>query len=62
MMPGSFRQINDERCKQFKIFTQNVDHFGFNNMDTFKQRYIINTDYWQSGKPIFFYAGNEGLI
>jgi lysosomal Pro-X carboxypeptidase len=53
--------IRDDRCKQFEIFTQKIDHFGFVNMDTFEQRYIINKDYWENGRPIFFYAGNEGL-
>jgi hypothetical protein len=54
------KHIRDDRCKQFQIFTQQVDHFGFANMDTFEQRYIINKDYWENGRPIFFYAGNEG--
>lgn len=54
--------IRDDRCRQFKTFTQKVDHFSFLNMDTYEQRYTLNTDYWESGKPIFFYAGNEGLI
>jgi hypothetical protein len=58
----SFHRFSDDRCRQFKTFTQNIDHLGFINMDTFEQRYIINTDYWQNGRPIFFYAGNEGLI
>jgi len=26
------------------------------------QRYIISTDHWCEGCPIFFYAGNEGDI
>ena len=55
------RSIRDDRCRQCKTFTQNVDHFGFVNMDTYQQRYILNTDHWEKGKPIFFYAGNEGL-
>ena len=55
-------RIRDDRCRQFKTFTQKVDHFGFSNMDTYEQRYTLNTDHWESGKPIFFYAGNEGLI
>lgn len=52
--------IRDDRCRQFKTFTQKVDHFGFSNMDTYQQRYTLNTDHWESGKPILFYAGNEG--
>ena len=58
----SQNHIRDDRCRQFRIFTQKVDHFGFSNLDTYEQRYILNTDSWQSGGPIFFYAGNEGLI
>ncbi len=54
--------IRDARCTQFKFFPQKVDHFGFDNLNTYQQRYTLNTDHWESGKPIFFYAGNEGLI
>jgi hypothetical protein len=56
----SLHHYHDDRCRQFKTFIQKVDHFGFINLDTFQQRYILNTDYWQDGRPIFFYAGNEG--
>jgi lysosomal Pro-X carboxypeptidase len=58
----SQNHIRDDRCKQFRTFTQKVDHFGFVNMDTYEERYTLNTDHWESGKPIFFYAGNEGDI
>jgi hypothetical protein len=58
----SQNHIRDDRCKQFRTFTQKVDHFGFVNMDTYEERYTLNTDHWESGKPIFFYAGNEGLF
>lgn len=50
-------------CDKFSYIVQNVDHFGFNNVDTYKQRYIINKDHWKGpGSPIFFYTGNEGDI
>ncbi len=50
-------------CNQFSFFTQSVDHFGFNLIDTYQQRYIISDKYWQgSDNPIFFYTGNEGDI
>lgn len=40
-----------------------VDHFGFTNTDTFKMKYLINTDYWdKDGGTILFYCGNEGDI
>jgi hypothetical protein len=54
--------FHDDRCREFKALVQKVDHFGFINMDTFEERYILNTDYWQNGRPIFFYTGNEGLM
>ena len=60
VLSRSLHRYHDDRCRQFKTFIQKVDHFGFNNLDTFQQRYILNTDYWQNGRPIFFYAGNEG--
>jgi hypothetical protein len=62
VLSRSENRIRDDRCKQFKTFTQKVDHFGFSNMDTYEERYTLNMDHWESGKPIFFYAGNEGLI
>jgi hypothetical protein len=62
ILSRSQNPIRDARCKQFRTFTQKVDHFGFANMDTYLQRYTLNVDHWESGKPIFFYAGNEGLI
>lgn len=44
-------------------FTQQVDHFGFVNSDTYQQRYLVSKQYWNSnGGPIFFYTGNEGDI
>lgn len=60
MIVSSSNRIADDRCRQFQFFTQKVDHFSFENMDTFVQRFIVNKDYWQNGQPIFFYAGNEG--
>ncbi|KFO30489.1 lysosomal Pro-X carboxypeptidase isoform X1 [Fukomys damarensis] len=44
-------------------FQQKVDHFGFNNPKTFKQRYLISDKHWQrDGGSILFYTGNEGDI
>jgi hypothetical protein len=62
MIARSQNHIRDDRCRQFKFFTQKIDHFGFDNLNTYEQRYTLNSDHWESGKPIFFYAGNEGLI
>ncbi|XP_060066717.1 lysosomal Pro-X carboxypeptidase-like [Ylistrum balloti] len=44
-------------------FEQKVDHFGFANDDTYKQRYLVADQFWdKNGGPIFFYTGNEGDI
>ncbi|XP_008842416.1 lysosomal Pro-X carboxypeptidase isoform X2 [Nannospalax galili] len=44
-------------------FPQKVDHFGFNNVKTFKQRYLIADKHWKkNGGSILFYTGNEGDI
>lgn len=40
-----------------------IDHFGFLEDGTFKQRYLVNDKHWQQpGGPVFFYTGNEGDI
>ncbi|XP_055472191.1 lysosomal Pro-X carboxypeptidase-like, partial [Psammomys obesus] len=40
-----------------------VDHFGFFDTRTFKQRYLISDKHWKSnGGSILFYTGNEGDI
>lgn len=44
-------------------FDQKIDHFGFLEDGTFKQRYLVADKYWQKpGGPILFYTGNEGDI
>ncbi|KAL1774400.1 hypothetical protein HispidOSU_018607 [Sigmodon hispidus] len=44
-------------------FQQKVDHFGFSDTRTFKQRYLISDKHWQkNGGSILFYTGNEGDI
>ncbi|XP_078401820.1 lysosomal Pro-X carboxypeptidase-like isoform X2 [Cetorhinus maximus] len=46
-----------------RYFQQKVDHFGFAEDVTFKQRYLIADRYWNhNGGPILFYTGNEGDI
>lgn len=44
-------------------FDQQIDHFGFLENGTFKQRYLLNDQHWKKkGDPILFYTGNEGDI
>ncbi|XP_071372461.1 lysosomal Pro-X carboxypeptidase [Centroberyx affinis] len=44
-------------------FDQKIDHFGFLEDGTFKQRYLVAKKHWnQEGGPILFYTGNEGDI
>ena len=42
--------------------TMKLDHFSFDNSDTFKMRILINSKYYKEGGPILFYCGNEGPI
>lgn len=44
-------------------YDQQIDHFGFANSQTFKQRILVADQFWnRNGGPIFFYTGNEGDI
>uniref|UniRef100_A0A4W6C4T5 Lysosomal Pro-X carboxypeptidase n=1 Tax=Lates calcarifer TaxID=8187 RepID=A0A4W6C4T5_LATCA len=44
-------------------FDQKIDHFGFLEDGTFKQRYLVADKHWkQPDGPILFYTGNEGDI
>ncbi|XP_039071716.1 lysosomal Pro-X carboxypeptidase-like [Hibiscus syriacus] len=45
-------------------FPQTLDHFTFHpkSYKIFNQKYLINTQYWHKGAPIFVYTGNEGHI
>jgi len=44
-------------------YNQTVDHFGFTTEAKFRQKYLYNDTWWdKQGGPIFFYAGNEGVI
>ncbi|XP_042543628.1 lysosomal Pro-X carboxypeptidase isoform X1 [Dipodomys spectabilis] len=46
-----------------RYFHQKVNHFGFSDTKTFKQRYLIADRHWKKdGGSILFYTGNEGDI
>ncbi|MBA0806966.1 hypothetical protein Gohar_022806 [Gossypium harknessii] len=47
-----------------RYFPQTLDHFSFHPKSSkiFYQKYLINTQYWHKGAPIFVYTGNEGDI
>ncbi|XP_069825817.1 lysosomal Pro-X carboxypeptidase [Dendropsophus ebraccatus] len=44
-------------------FDQKIDHFGFFEDSTYRQRYLVSDTHWRKpGGPILFYTGNEGDI
>ncbi|KAL7611456.1 hypothetical protein Lser_V15G12054 [Lactuca serriola] len=50
-----------------RYFDQTLDHFRFNDLPKFQQRYLINSDHWVGPGPnrlgpIFLYCGNKGDI
>lgn len=47
-----------------RYFPQILDHFSFTPRGSmiFYQKYLINTQHWSRGAPIFVYTGNEGDI
>lgn len=48
-----------------RYLDQTLDHFSFNDLPKFQQRYLINSDHWVGPNrlgPIFLYCGNEGDI
>ncbi|ELU04397.1 hypothetical protein CAPTEDRAFT_174591 [Capitella teleta] len=55
-------ETNQDISYTTHYITQKVDHFGFANDNTYKQRYLLNDQHWRPGSPIFFYTGNEGAI
>lgn len=42
--------------------TQDLDHFSWRSLATFKQRYLVYDAYWAANGPIFFYTGNEADV
>lgn len=68
---GKFSQLHkhSNRIQQYeyqtRYFDQQLDHFSFAMLPSFRQRYLINTKHWVGPSrlgPIFFYCGNEGDI
>lgn len=56
-------QMKVDEKFQTRYFMQPIDHFDALYTATYKQRYLISTEYWdRHGGPIFFYTGNEGNI
>ncbi|XP_010047139.2 lysosomal Pro-X carboxypeptidase [Eucalyptus grandis] len=47
-----------------QFFPQILDHFTYNPKSyiIFYQKYLINSQFWHHGAPIFVYTGNEGNI
>ncbi|KAF8033787.1 hypothetical protein BT93_C0140 [Corymbia citriodora subsp. variegata] len=47
-----------------QFFPQILDHFTYNpqSYKIFYQKYLINSQFWHHGAPIFVYTGNEGNI
>jgi len=45
-----------------KWFTQQLDHFNWQDKRTWQQRYFVNDDSYTKGGPIFVQIGGEGAI
>lgn len=69
-LPGTYQSSLEKQHVKSKIpfkahyFPQILDHFTFlpKSSKVFKQKYLINDNYWKQGGPIFVYTGNEGNI
>lgn len=60
---GSSHSTETPISYQTFYFAQKIDHFGYLEDGTFKQRYLVADKHWQQpGGPILFYTGNEGDI
>ena len=56
-------RVNHISAFETKYFDQKVDHFSFATNRTYKQRYLIDDQYWNvDGGPIFYFVGCEGPI
>ncbi|XP_054649363.1 lysosomal Pro-X carboxypeptidase isoform X1 [Dunckerocampus dactyliophorus] len=60
---GSYHSFDSTINYETFYFDQKIDHFGFLEDGTFKQRYLVADKQWrQPAGPILFYTGNEGDI
>uniref|UniRef100_A0A8D0BQC7 Lysosomal Pro-X carboxypeptidase n=1 Tax=Salvator merianae TaxID=96440 RepID=A0A8D0BQC7_SALMN len=58
--PGGLRATRSYRTC---YITQKIDHFGFSEDRTFKQRYLVVDRHWNEDTgSVLFYTGNEGDI
>ncbi|XP_069495981.1 lysosomal Pro-X carboxypeptidase [Ambystoma mexicanum] len=61
--PGTSHRSRRAPDYRTLYYPQKIDHFGFDEDFTFKQRYLLADKHWnENGGPILFYAGNEGDI
>ncbi|XP_015253903.1 PREDICTED: thymus-specific serine protease-like [Cyprinodon variegatus] len=45
------------------VLDQPLDHFNRQNINTFRQRFLVNEEYWQRPEgPVFLFVGGEGPI
>ncbi|XP_062843300.1 thymus-specific serine protease [Trichomycterus rosablanca] len=66
--------VHEQRTKQLVMLTnaaqllegqihQSLDHFNRKDLNTFKQRFIVNEAFWQQPDgPVFLYIGGEGPL
>eukprot|EP00939_MAST-03C_sp_MAST-3C-sp1_P001552 g1552.t1 len=55
--------VHTTNAYEIRWFDQKLDHFDTVVRNaTWKQRYVVNTENFVSGGPLFFYTGNEGDI
>ena len=61
-MPGG-QEARVERCSQ-RWYDATLDHFSWTpGQQGWRQRYFVcESERWQPGAPIFFYAGNEANV
>eukprot|EP00727_Mastigamoeba_balamuthi_P009647 m51a1_g5304 putative C-tail anchored protein, serine protease domain (545) ;mRNA; r:262506-265085 len=55
-------QPPDVPAPQEKWFTQRLDHLNASDTRTFRQRYLLYTEEYRAGGPLFFTAGGESDV